>query len=542
LWNGSIKRETEIKRRIIMYRTIVSFFALVSLSIILAAPASYAATFSVTNTDDSGAGSLRQAITDANADAVADVITFDVSGTITLVTDLPIILEDLTITGPGASSLTIDADGTNTGARIFHIDSVGNDRTVDISGLTLTGGLPPNSPTGDGGAIRVNTGDTLNLSDCVVTNNDAGDRNGGAIENNSGTVSIDNCIISNNAATDGGAIQSPGDLTINDSTFSGNSTKAGGGGGGGAIVGAGDIIIANSTFSGNSADNNGGAIATAGTMSISNSTFSGNSVGVADSGGALSTNGTITINNSTFSGNEAGMGGGISVGGGGTLTVKNTIIADNSGGNCTGTLTSGGNNIDSGTSCALAGAGDLSSTDPLLGPLQDNGGPTETHALQSGSPAIDTGSCTDTDGFDVSQDQRGSERPAGNGCDIGAFEVSVCGDDSIGADEECDDGNTVDTDDCTNECKFNVCGDGSVLEGFEECDDGNTADGDGCDSTCFVEDPADILADGLATGGCSLINGTPVTSNNYGIGLMFMTIVGFYVLRRTRFLPYVSNT
>ncbi len=241
-------------------------------------------------------------------------------------------------------------------------------------------------------------------------------------------------------------------------------------------------------------------------MTIGNSTFSGNSVDGTHAGGALSTTGTVKINNSTFSGNSAGTGGALNVGAG-TLTVKNTIIADNAGGNCAGVPpTSSGSNIDSGTSCALTAGGDQSDTDPLLGPLQDNGGPTQTLALQTGSPAIDAGGCTDIDGADVREDQRGSQRPAGSGCDIGAFESSVCGDGSVGADEGCDDGaanNDTEADACRTTCVPAGCGDG-VIDTGESCDDGNTTVGDGCDDACATESST-AATTGSSGGGCSLV-------------------------------------
>ncbi len=461
-----------------------------------------AAVFTVTNTDDAGAGSLRQAIIDAETSGGSDDINFDVTGTITLNSALPTLTQSVSLLGPGANQLTIDANGATTSARIFTLDSPADDQSFNISGLTLTGGRSAGGPNSDGGAIRIESGDTLDLAFCTFTNNDTSiaDRNGGAIDIDfNATVTIDSCTFSNNNATDGGAIQSGGSLSINNSTFSSNEAKNTGGGGA-VLSNGGDLVITNSTFNNNKAEGSAGALYTSVNASISNSTFAANEAGPTEDGGAIYivAGANVTIDNVTVSGNTAGSGAGISAVTG-TGTIKNTILANNTGGNCDGAVVSAGNNIDSGTSCGLGSSGDQSSTDPLLATLQNNSGPTRTMALQAGSPAIDKGSCTDIGGNDVFLDQRGSERPAGTTCDIGAFEVSVCGDDILGADEECDDANTIDTDDCTAACKDNICGDGSVLEGFEDCDDGNTDDGDGCDSTCVDEE-------GVAgIGGCALI-------------------------------------
>jgi hypothetical protein len=171
---------------------------------------------------------------------------------------------------------------------------------------------------------------------------------------------------------------------------------------------------------------------------INNSTLSGNRAVrccvqhfcIGGNGGAVFNNGGhLTINNSTLSGNSAGLyGGGIY--NAGTTTLQNSIVANSpSGGNCSGsTLTSHGYNLSSDSTCNFKGPGDLNNTDPMLGPLQNNGGPTQTMALPSGSPAIDAGNpsgCTDGNGHLLKTDQRGKPRPDPEdtgGCDIGAYE------------------------------------------------------------------------------------------------------------------------
>ncbi|MCI0770028.1 MAG: DUF11 domain-containing protein, partial [Chloroflexi bacterium] len=173
-----------------------------------------------------------------------------------------------------------------------------------------------------------------------------------------------------------------------------------------------------------------------GTMTLTNSTVSGNTTGSSgDAGGIDNSNGaTLSLNNSTITGNVAGAtGGGIRNAIGSTVTFKNTIVAGNSAGttgpDCEGALTSQGRNlVGIGTGCPSGGTGDLTTADAKLGTLGDNGGPTFTHALQSGSPAINAGNpAAPGSGGNAceSTDQRGVARPQGAACDIGAFELAI---------------------------------------------------------------------------------------------------------------------
>ena len=191
-------------------------------------------------------------------------------------------------------------------------------------------------------------------------------------------------------------------------------------------------MISRSTINGNSANAGGGIDNNSGTLTISDSTFYGNSAnfnrGNAFGGGIVS--GAATISNSTFGGNSAqgslgSFGGGIY----GDVTLQNSIVAHSpAGGNCAGQITSHGYNLSSDGTCNFNAHGDLNNHDPLLGPLQNNGGPTHTMALLPGSPAIDGGNpsgCTDGQGHLLKTDQRGAPRPDREdkvGCDIGAFE------------------------------------------------------------------------------------------------------------------------
>jgi CSLREA domain-containing protein len=199
-------------------------------------------------------------------------------------------------------------------------------------------------------------------------------------------------------------------------------------GSGGGFYNAGTLTVRNSTLSGNRASatdsSSGGGIynTDSGTLTVNNSTLSGNSSRCA--GGGIYNAGTLTVSNSTLSDNFAvicGGGGGISNNSlNSTATLKNTIVANSSiGGNCAGTITNGGYNLDSGTSCGFTTENNsLSSTDPMLGVLTGNGGPTATHALLEGSPAIDKGNS-----FGATTDQRGVARQQGAAPDIGSFEL-----------------------------------------------------------------------------------------------------------------------
>jgi hypothetical protein len=307
------------------------------------------------------------------------------------------------------------------------------------------------------------------------------------ISNITAHVTLSGLTIRNGKATSGGGIHNSGTLALTNSTVSGNwapipcvrlfmvcisrGTALGGG-----IYNSGALIISNSIISGNHAGSYcnanpcsavGGGIYNHGTsMMINNSTLTANSAGTACStsiscqvgvGGAFYTfGGTVTLNNSTVSGSSAyrcsgvcgGTGGAIvngsgnlamnnstvsgnSAGGivnGGTATLQNSIVANNSGSNCGGTITSHGYNLSSDGTCNFNHAGDLDNHDPMLGPLQNNGGPTPTMALLSGSLAIDAGNpsgCTDGQGQLLKTDQRGQPRPNKEdtgGCDMGAYE------------------------------------------------------------------------------------------------------------------------
>lgn len=251
----------------------------------------------------------------------------------------------------------------------------------------------------------------------------------------SATVSVSNVTIQNGGnVAFGGGIFNAGTLTINKSTISGNFAGLRAGGGGAGIYNLGAATFSDSTISGNQAScsgfpcvSQGGGIYNLGHLTINNSTLSGNTSRINGTIGGILNFGTATISSSTIAGNSPlGIGNCTS---NCTFAVQNSIVASNGVGNCENTITSDGYNLGSDGSCNFNGPGDLNNTDPKLGPLQNNGGPTQTRALLSGSPAIDAGNpngCTDGNGNLLKTDQRGAPRPDkednGIGCDMGAFE------------------------------------------------------------------------------------------------------------------------
>lgn len=359
--------------------------------------------------------SLREAIFLGNAGIPGlDVITFDpivfaTAKTILLESRLPTIVTDLTITGPGETLLTIDAgDGTDNqpgtadGYRLFIIDDndSGNVIEVEISGLTLTGGdVPVSDLAGRSGAIH-------NLENLTVTSSTLSGNSailGGGIANY-GMVTITNGTLSGNMADYGGGIfnNGLGTATVISSTISGNMVN---GSGGGILLADGTLTVISSTISGNSAffDRGGGIFYTLGSLHVTSSTITGNTAGTGAGGIDGSSDGVFTLNNSIVSGNYFGL-----------------SVPSNLGKPATGDFNLLGAGNDT------SGTNNVVSDNPLLGPLADNGGPTQTHALLPGSPALDAGSSSEA------TDQRGLGRPVdlpsiangtGNASDIGAYEA-----------------------------------------------------------------------------------------------------------------------
>ena len=386
---------------------------------------------------------LREAIEAANAMSDDDVIEFDavvfnVAQTITLGgTELTIRNGTLTINGTGANLLTVS--GANA-SRVFYVISA----TATISGLTVSNGNGIGAVGSSSGGGIYNAA-RLNLTNSIIRNNSA-NLGGGIYTLN--TINFTNSTVSSNTATDGGGIFAQGSLT--NVTVSDNMATRGGGiyvvipsnilnstvsnnaatdGGGIYCVLSSRPIITNSTVNNNTATGNGGGIYnTSAVLSLMNSTFSRNSAN--GNGGGLYTVRPVFAGNSTFSDNSAASGGGIY--NNGSANLQNTIIGNSTGGgDCVrlgGTFIATYSLIEDNLTCVNGTNSNNLTGDPNLGPLQNNGGLTFTHALLPGSIAIDMGDST------LTTDQRGSFRPvddpnsangSGNLADIGAFEVQA---------------------------------------------------------------------------------------------------------------------
>jgi hypothetical protein len=348
--------------------------AILGCATLMAGPA-MASTLMVLNNNDAGAGSLRQTIL---ASGSGDTILFAnaVSGTITLTSGGLAIAKNLTIQGPGANVLTIDA---NDSSRVFNISA----GTVNVTGLTLAHGVSTSSSSGGGGDMTIAATAVVNIQNCRIT----GGRSG----------------------YEGGGVENLGTLTVADCTFDNNYCT----------------------------NNSGGGLNSAGSVALTNCTFTANRGGY---GGGLFIHGTGVVQNCTLVSN-AGPGGGGGIFFNGTVTVISSLIAGNTSANGADIFDvgiSGGYNLigetNRSTGFGLAGSHDQVGTtaspiNPLIGPLQFNGGTTPTMALLPGSPAIDKGKSGG-----LTADQRGRPRVfdfsavtnpgGGDGSDIGAYELN----------------------------------------------------------------------------------------------------------------------
>ncbi|MFO0954045.1 MAG: Ig-like domain-containing protein [Isosphaeraceae bacterium] len=337
----------------------------------------------------------------------------------------------LTITGSTISdNTTLSPSQSAAGGGIYNAGG-----TLTITASTLNSN---SANRGSGGGIY-NASGTVTVTECSLIANASGLGSGGGISNAGGSMSIADSTLSRNTATSpfpvggGGIDNAGGTMTITASTI--NSNQSGYGGGisnrdNGTVTITASTVMDNTVVGGVSGRTRvsgwGGGIANAGTMTITASTLSGNSAGVRSEpgwGGAIFNSGRLTLTASTLSGNWAGFGGGIFARGAGTLTATTSLLANSSGGNLVieagVPFVSGGHNLFSDTPAVVLQPTDLIGTDPLLGPLADNGGPTRTHALRLGSPAIDAGAPV----AGITTDQRGVPRPKGKAPDIGAFEA-----------------------------------------------------------------------------------------------------------------------
>jgi hypothetical protein len=421
-------------------------FTIVAMVLFAPVTALRADIITVTNTDDSGPGSLRQALADAND---GDTIEFAVTGAISLTTGELLVNRNIAITAPGPDTLTVERAQNAALFRIFHVTP---GLTVTIRGLTITNGFNHFGFVSGGGIY--NDHSNVTVSNCVLTRNSAtgqGGFSGGAIGNDAGfsgsaTLTIDQCTIDDNNVTDGitfnvgGGIFNfalgggTGTVMIKNSTISNNRAVQGGGifSDGGAQGNA-VVNINNSTFSNNAAQQDGGAIRSNGIESghavliITNSTFSGNadlpnsvdcSCGqstILNDGDPGANSATVEVTNTIFNSGVAQRNvvnqGGLFISHGYNLTSDSGVVNTNGG--------TGG----------FDGKGDQINTDPMLDPagLQNNGGPTQTVALLPGSPAIDSGDPSFTPPPFFDQRGPGFDRVVNARIDKGSFEVQAGG-------------------------------------------------------------------------------------------------------------------
>jgi hypothetical protein len=366
-------------------------------------------------------------------------------------------LNNVIVTGgnPGqVGSGSVDQGG---GILVFAANS-----SLAVSASTITG----NTARGGGGISVDGTAASAVVTNSTVSSNTASSATGGfgggiGVEGFTSSLTVINSSILNNVAgtstpaigAEAGAISVDGGanvITITDSTISGNQANGGTAGAvGGAIAETGGnasvYLITGTTINNNSVTATtglawGGAFVAEAdaTVTIRNSTISGNSLSTPSAtaqGGAIFNNGgsVFLLSNVTITNNTAKTAGGLFQTGAGSITLQNSILAGNTastaGPDCNGPIASQGHNLIGSTAgCTFAATtGDLANVPASLGPLANNGGPTQTHALTVGSLAIDAGdpgvpgsggtACEATD-------QRGTSRPQGLACDIGAFEVA----------------------------------------------------------------------------------------------------------------------
>lgn len=399
---------------------------------------------------NSGQSLTLQNITLTDGRAAVDIINSDLGLGGAIRSNGTLVLETVTISNSVAASNGCGQTGcTGLGGGIFTSGS------LTATDTTITG-----NTASDGGAI-FNRG-TVNMTDSVLSGN-RGNSGGGGIYNDNANVSLTRTLVDNNTAygSSGGIMNLGASLTIIDSTISNNSVDVSVGTGGGinnlngavtisgsSIVGnttpqdgagiyssasgSSSVSISDSTISGNTAGRNGGGIISGAILSMTNSTVSGNSApngggiynfrlsGIANPPASEATLTYVTITDNT-SGNGAGI-----RRTGGLVELAGTIVAGNNGVDCVeGSIFPGllidshGHNLDGDGSCSLDQPTDVAGGSANLGPLTDNGGDTPTHMLLGGSQAVNAGAAD----CGLAEDQRGTSRPQGAACDIGAVEI-----------------------------------------------------------------------------------------------------------------------
>ena len=381
---------------------------------------------------------LRAAVEEANAQSGLRVIGFAVAGTITVTA--PVVVSDsLLVRGPGADDLVMTGAGAS---RILEIDVSGQDGTVALSGLTLRDGFA----SGNGGAVLLTRGG-LDVTECKLIDNTAALGSGGAIYvaedpqlAEGRAVRLRQSLLSENHADLGGALAARGHhwrLGFTSCTVRDNEAQTSGGavfvetaGGPQPPV---QIELIASSFVGNQAiaGAGGGLYLSGAEAELTVCTLAENRARHSSAGALLAADASsVVVSSCTVADNHAASAAGVSCGPASTVVLRNSVLARNAPTSCGGVVTSDGSNLDDDGSCALAGAGDLSSVDPQISPIVEHLGTVLTVPLPF-SPAVDStiaGACTKADGSPLTRDQRGYVRPEdGNDdtvvlCDRGAVE------------------------------------------------------------------------------------------------------------------------
>lgn len=346
----------------------------------------------------------------------------------------------------------IESDGgsvTITGSRSLDNEAI-NSTGDSINNNAGTMSISDSTVSHNNGTGGISNGGTLSVVDSSVTSNDVDggidntgtlsvtgsvvSRNFGVgIDSSAGSVTVTGSEISKNFDTNkrgGGGIYNKGTMNIADTTVSDNKSNNGPGGG---IYNGGTMSVADSTVSSNSNEGGGGGIDNAGSLNVSDSTISENAVGDqgGEGGGGILNEGStasLVVTASTLVHNDTDNHGGGIKNARGSVALAGTVVADTSPSDCSGVITDAGYNLDDDGSCGFSTGGhSYSDAMPYLGPLQNNGGPTDTEEPALGSPLLnDIPVGTRADGATLcpSTDQRGVAGPEANQCDIGAVELS----------------------------------------------------------------------------------------------------------------------